>query len=138
MTSLLTPPEVAHLLQISLRTVYAQSRRLGGFYPAGIRALRFRREDIYAIMERPNRTLEVSISTSRQAIQPDRLQDQGRSPGRPGRASQRNQDGGRGTADPSIVADAIRFGLRDPDGGIPASGRKGLSSQNHTISKDRV
>ena len=33
---LLTPEEVAQLLQISIRTVYAQARRLGGFYPAGI------------------------------------------------------------------------------------------------------
>ena len=60
MTSLLTPPEVAQLLQISIRTVYAQARRLGGFYPAGIRALRFRREAIYAFMEGPqNRQVPV-------------------------------------------------------------------------------
>ena len=53
MTPLLTTPEVARLLHLSVRTVYASSHRLGGFYPAGIRALRFQREIIYAIMAGP-------------------------------------------------------------------------------------
>ena len=62
MNSLLTPNEVARLLHLSVRTVYAQSHRLGGFYPAGIRVLRFRREDIYAIMEGPqDRQLEIPV-----------------------------------------------------------------------------
>ena len=76
MNSLLTPNEVAQLLQLSMRTVYAQSHRLGGFYPAGIRALRFRREDIYAIMEGPQeRTLEVPVSTPGPASRQIRVQD---------------------------------------------------------------
>ena len=36
MTQLLTPSDVAELLQISVRTVYDHARRLGGFYP-GVR-----------------------------------------------------------------------------------------------------
>jgi hypothetical protein len=43
---LLTPSQVADQLQISVRTVMRHSRALGGFYPAGIRALRFREEDV--------------------------------------------------------------------------------------------
>jgi hypothetical protein len=48
---LLTPQEVADLLQISVRTVYGRALSLGGFYPAGIGVLRFNQEVIYGIME---------------------------------------------------------------------------------------
>lgn len=51
MTQLLTPSDVAELLQISVRTVYDHSDRLGGFYPLGIRRLRFRPEGIYEHLE---------------------------------------------------------------------------------------
>jgi hypothetical protein len=51
--ALLKPKEVASLWQESLSTIYAEAGRLGGFFPAGIKALRFRRETIYAIMEDP-------------------------------------------------------------------------------------
>jgi hypothetical protein len=50
---LLTPKQVAELLQISIRTVYDNADRLGGFYPAGIRVLRFKPEIIHNIMEGP-------------------------------------------------------------------------------------
>jgi hypothetical protein len=36
-----------------MATIYAKTPSLGGFYPAGIKALRFRREIIYAMMEGP-------------------------------------------------------------------------------------
>lgn len=49
--ALLTPADVAELLQIDVKTVYKHQRRLCGFHPAGIRCLRFRREVIYDIME---------------------------------------------------------------------------------------
>jgi len=52
-SSLLTPKEVAELLKISLQTVYDNRKRLGGFCPAGIRVLRFRKGDIERIMEGP-------------------------------------------------------------------------------------
>jgi predicted DNA-binding transcriptional regulator AlpA len=38
---LLTVKDVAKTLQISPRTVYDNAHRLGGFYPAGLRVLRF-------------------------------------------------------------------------------------------------
>ena len=38
---LLTVPDVANILQIAPRTVYDNKYRLGGFYPAGLRVLRF-------------------------------------------------------------------------------------------------
>ena len=127
MNSLLTPNEVAWLLHLSVRTVYAQSHRLGGFYPAGIRVLRFRREDIYAIMEGPqNRQLEVPVSTSGPAPQQNRVQNQGRGPKCPGSPS---QEPGR-PSDPSVLADSVRFGLRELDGGISSGGRKATGAQD--------
>jgi len=51
MEPLLTPKQVAEMLNLSVRTVYDHSIRLGGFYSAGIKALRFRRDVIEAIME---------------------------------------------------------------------------------------
>ena len=51
MEPLLMPKQVAELLYLSVRTVYDHSIRLGRFYPAGIKALRFRRHVIEAIME---------------------------------------------------------------------------------------
>jgi integrase len=53
MQPLLKPEQVADLLQLSLSTIYAEVDRLGGFYPAGIKRLRFRQEVIDAIMEGP-------------------------------------------------------------------------------------
>src|SRR5208283_4085140 len=50
-TNLLTVEDVANFLQISQRTVYDNSRKLGGFYPHGLRVLRFRPEVIYGNME---------------------------------------------------------------------------------------
>jgi hypothetical protein len=71
---LLTPEDVARLLQISVRTVYAQSHRLGGFYPVGIRALRFRREVINAIMEgSQEREISLSVPVPGASLQQDWL-----------------------------------------------------------------
>ena len=50
--ALLTPKEVANLLKVSTRTVYDHADDLGGFYPAGIGALRFNQRTIDVIMER--------------------------------------------------------------------------------------
>jgi hypothetical protein len=119
MTPLLTTPEVARLLHLSERTVYAQRQRLGGFYPAGIRALRFRKEDIYAIMEGPqDRQLEVPVPISGPAPQQNWIQNQGPGSKRTGSPPK----GADQPADPSIIADSVRFGLRDPDGGVSAGG----------------
>lgn len=48
---LLTPKDVAKLLQISEKTVYKHQRRLCDFHPVGIKCLRFRAKDIYDIMK---------------------------------------------------------------------------------------
>ncbi|HCY83945.1 MAG TPA: hypothetical protein DHV36_02290 [Desulfobacteraceae bacterium] len=48
---LMTPAEVAELLQISEKTVYKHRSKLCGFKPAGLGVLRFRQEVIYGIME---------------------------------------------------------------------------------------
>jgi hypothetical protein len=135
MKPLLTPEEVAGLLQLSVRTIYANARLLGGFYPAGIRALRFRRETIHAIMEGPqNRQVEIPVSTSGTAFQQNRVQDKSGGTKRPGGLSQESNQPG----DPSITADAIRFGLRDPEPGrangeISPSGSEKLGADHAKI-----
>jgi len=113
--ALLTPGQVARLLQVSKRTIYAQSHRLGGFYPAGIRALRFREEFIYAIMEGPqDRQVAVSVPTPGPTLQQDRIRHPEGCQGGHGKAPGGTGDGGQ---DPTIAADAIRFGLRTPEPG---------------------
>lgn len=63
MTPLLTPNDVANLLQISIRTVYDRARDLGGFYPAGIGVLRFSPKVLNDLMERSSKgTLAISLS----------------------------------------------------------------------------
>ncbi len=47
---LLTVADVARLLNLSSKTVYKHKRRLGGFYPAGIRVLRFSPETIQELL----------------------------------------------------------------------------------------
>jgi AraC-like DNA-binding protein len=60
--SLLSVKDVAKLLNISPRTVYDYSRELGGFYPCGIKVLRFNPEDLYDKLERSQaRPLALSI-----------------------------------------------------------------------------
>ena len=44
--TLLHPQQVAEMLQISVASVRRHARSLGGFYPAHIRVLRFRSEDV--------------------------------------------------------------------------------------------
>jgi predicted site-specific integrase-resolvase len=66
---LLTPAEVADLLQISVKTVYKNKRKLCGFYPAGIKVLRFREDVIYGIMEgKPPGALAKRTSVSGQRL----------------------------------------------------------------------
>ena len=66
---LLTPIDVAKLLQISVRTVYDNKSRLGGFYPAGIKVLRFRQEVIDGILRgQGSGALEVPIRAQGQKL----------------------------------------------------------------------
>src|SRR5665811_1453426 len=104
---------MAGLLQLSLSTVYPKADRLKGFYPAGIKALRFREETIYAIMAGPTkRQVPLPVPTPGEKIQQARLRHPKGSQDRHGTAP----DGtGDPSQDPAITADAIRFGLRAPD-----------------------
>ena len=68
MEPFLTPKQVVELLSLSVRTVYDHSTRLGGFYPAGIKALLSRRDVIEAIIEghsftinRPDRAVPSNV-----------------------------------------------------------------------------
>lgn len=48
---LLTPDQVAERLQVGKSTVYKNAHKLGGFYPVGIKVLRFNENHINGIME---------------------------------------------------------------------------------------
>ena len=85
MEQLLTPKQVANLLQISSRTVYDNKHRLGGFYPAGIKCLRFRKEIIDGILEGSgSKGLGVSVSIPGEKLRGPRIQNQEGSPSCPG------------------------------------------------------
>lgn len=82
---LLTPQDVADLLQISVKTVYAHAKKLGGFYPLGIQVLRFRAEEIYERLEGTGR-ISLSLPVQRDQIQRERIQNAERSKSGRGRA----------------------------------------------------
>ena len=73
---LLTPPDVAELLQISEKTVYKHQKQLGGFNPAGSGILRFKQEIINGIIERQEtKTLLLQFRASRQNLCKEKLQE---------------------------------------------------------------
>jgi len=77
---LLTPADVAELLQISEKTVYKHRKKLGGFNPAGLGVLRFRQEIIYGIMEGQDpKRLVLQYRISEEIICRERIQDKDRS-----------------------------------------------------------
>lgn len=64
---LLTVKDVAEMLQINERTVYDRAKDLGGFFPAGIKTLRFDEADLHDILERSKKgalALQVPVSGS--------------------------------------------------------------------------
>lgn len=90
--NLLTPTQVAELLQISTRTVYENKHRLGGFYPAGIRVLRFRKEVIYGIVEgQETKRLGIRLSVQGQEVRRQGIQNQGRGKGIQGETQEGSQ-----------------------------------------------
>jgi hypothetical protein len=98
-SALLTVEEVAKILKITPRTVYKYRQRLGGFYPFGIKVLRFRREEIYAHLER-GRELEIPVPAAGETTFPARIQNQGIGQGGKGEATGPTQSCQRG-ADPN-------------------------------------
>ncbi len=104
---LLTPEEVAERLQISVKSVYRNSRNLGGFYPAGIKVLRFREETIRGLMARQaQKGLAVQLPASGQDVRGRGFQNQSGGQGRTGGASE-------GHFKPATNADPNRHGLLD-------------------------
>ena len=105
MDRLLSVKDVAELLNMSSRTVYDHMRELGGFYPAGIRLLRFHTEVIYGVMEGQDKEgLAVQFSASGGNICRRRPEDATGSVGSPRRAEKRAK--GKTQDDPN------RHGLR--------------------------
>lgn len=90
--NLLTPSDVAELLQISEKTVYKHREKLGGFNPAGLGVLRFREEIIYGIMEgqSPER-LVLQFPVSDQNLCGERVQDKSRGQRNQGRQTERGK-----------------------------------------------
>ena len=77
---LMTPTDVAELLQISEKTVYKHSKVLFGFRPAGLGILRFRREIIHGIMEGQDpRHLALQFPVSRTEVCKQRVPHKKRS-----------------------------------------------------------
>ena len=105
MDRLLSVKDVAELLNMSPRTVYDHAQELGGFYPAGIRLLRFQREVIYGIMEGQDQEgLAIQFSVSRRNICGRGPQDSTGGIGSPRRAQKRAKRKAEG--------DPNRHGLR--------------------------
>ena len=76
----LSVKQVAEIFQISTRTVYENKHQLGGFYPADIRVLRFRKEVIYGLMERQETGgLGVRFPAQGETIRRQGIQNEGRS-----------------------------------------------------------
>ena len=95
MNQLLTPEDVAEVLQISLSTVYKNAMRLGGFYPFGLKVLRFQREVIergHLEEQRPG-GLVVQLPASGEAIRGKGVPEKIGGPFRPGRSKKASQGG---------------------------------------------
>jgi hypothetical protein len=87
---LLTPEKVAEILQISVEAVYKHKHALCGFYPAGIKVLRFREDVIDGIIQNVNGRVAVRVPEEREALQRQRIQYQSRGESSTGKAPERN------------------------------------------------
>ena len=91
--ALLTPTDVAELLQISEKTVYKHSREFFGFKPAGLGILRFRKEIIYGIMEGQDpKALVLQFPVSERNLCGERVQNEKRSGDGKGREKKRTKE----------------------------------------------
>lgn len=109
---LLTVNEVAELLRVDVRTIYDHQMKLGGFYPAGIRVFRFRRDVIEQIMQGPrSERFEALISA------PKRVRGRPFVKGEPSRNGKMSRPGGRPGGRPRKPAN-------DPFGLLPKKGEE--------------
>jgi len=87
---LLTPNDVAELLQVSAKTVYKHKNSFGGFYPAGLKRLRFKEDIIYGILQGPKTEgLDIQVSVSGQELRGPGFYNQKRSNVSQGRPEKR-------------------------------------------------
>lgn len=120
---LLTPQEVALLLKISVKTVYAHATGLGGFYPGGIRVLRFRREAINELVEgQAARGLALSVRGKQEVVCRRGIQDQVRSEGGTRRTKKRSQVNPSGK-------NRHNLGLNLDQGGLAGGSSRDLAHQ---------
>jgi len=90
-SQLLTPKDVADALQISVEAVYKHKRRLCGFYPAGIKVLRFREDVINDIIQgQAAQFVEVRVPKEREKAYGKWFPDKDGSKSRNGTAQKRN------------------------------------------------
>jgi hypothetical protein len=87
---LLTPNDVAGFLQVSVKTVYKHKNRFGGFYPAGLKRLRFKEDIINGILQGPKTEgLDIQVPVSGQELRGPGVYNQKRSNGSQGRQEKR-------------------------------------------------
>lgn len=112
MEPLLTPEQVADLLQISVKTVKKASvrQRLGGFYPVGLRALRFRPEVIRGVLAGQGQGVEIQVREGGQDLFRPMVCHQGGCPGGEGGAPQAPKT----NAEKQRLAADLGFRLTDP------------------------
>ncbi|MBF0259090.1 MAG: helix-turn-helix domain-containing protein [Desulfamplus sp.] len=68
MEKLLTPDDVATLLQISKKSVYKHARDLGGFYLPGVKSLRFKQEVLHVSLERRIREMALPVRAGQNTV----------------------------------------------------------------------
>jgi len=134
MERLMTPEDVADLLRISTRSVYDHKDRFGGFYPAGLRVLRFRGEVIRELMEgqgKPN--VQVQIPDQGEGLRGGRVQDESR--GEKCQGSKEAIDSLRRLSIPGIQS-PNSAGAEDPYGILELSKRISANKRKATRSKN--
>ena len=92
MLQLLTPSDIAEMLQISEKTVYKHKQKFCGFYPAGLKVLRFSKEVVDDIIQNSAR-VEVSFPEERAAAhRVGVLPEKGCSKGRGGKKKRKEKN----------------------------------------------
>ena len=91
--ALLTPQEVADHYKCSIKSVYERKKDLKGFYPPGIKLLRFLPEVIYGYLQGQNyQDMAVQIRARKKELCREGVHYPARSRSRKGEASGRNKD----------------------------------------------
>ena len=71
-----TAEQVAEALQMSKRTVYNHAKELGGFYPFGIKQMRFHAKRIQECLERSeDQSVAVQVQVQKKVVLREQLPD---------------------------------------------------------------